>query len=500
MECKYYRELKHNYLIFENDGQEAGKNDIYQYRIIESGRIKGLVPCAERKVNGRKYYYYEINSMQTLGDRFMVRRMNYRQLTNLLSSIKKLLEDMSEFLLGDEALVFNTSYIYADLSSEEFKMLFCPFFDEEMSFSEFTVQLLELVDPEDEKATDLAYRLCERSGDHGDFVYELIDELLKMSGAETSERREASGNRQRTKSGSEFRKQSPVKDNISENYLERSDEIEDLDELYGDIYDEDIRDDHEDEGDASGSERKKRTKLRGSGKVQLLLSLLFGCVIGAMVYIRMNYILSPQENILSILVMLVSAVTGVVSLVGGIKLINAPGKKNNAKEEKSENDKEKKNDMDTFDFDDDYGDEDTWEEDFDEEFGDNKRPVRVSSRGDVSFSDEVSCGMETVVLDEDFSGEMALFSRNLDKTMRIALEKLPITIGKMEGCVDKVIKDPSISRIHCRFVSEGGRVAVLDLGSTNGTYRNGLRIPAKEKTYVEEGDEIRIGRVCFDCR
>ncbi len=43
-------------------------------------------------------------------------------------------------------------------------------------------------------------------------------------------------------------------------------------------------------------------------------------------------------------------------------------------------------------------------------------------------------------------------------------------------------------------------VTVLDLGSTNGTFRNGIRLKPREKTFLEKGDEIRMGRVCFDCR
>ena len=58
----------------------------------------------------------------------------------------------------------------------------------------------------------------------------------------------------------------------------------------------------------------------------------------------------------------------------------------------------------------------------------------------------------------------------------------------------------SISRMHCRFVSDGGRIAVIDLGSTNGTFKNGLKLLPQQKTYIDEGDEIRLGRVCFDCR
>ena len=105
-------------------------------------------------------------------------------------------------------------------------------------------------------------------------------------------------------------------------------------------------------------------------------------------------------------------------------------------------------------------------------------------------------------MEEETNGEISLFSRNLDKTVRIGLEKLPLTIGKMEGCVDRVLKDMSVSRIHCRIFKddESGKVAIMDLGSTNGTFKNGLRLSPREKNYIDEGDEVRIGRICFDCR
>ena len=107
---------------------------------------------------------------------------------------------------------------------------------------------------------------------------------------------------------------------------------------------------------------------------------------------------------------------------------------------------------------------------------------------------------ETVVLDREDSTELALFSRNLDKTVRIPLQSLPLTIGKMEGCVDMILTDPSISRMHCRIEGNNGRASIRDLGSTNGTFKNGLRLRQQESVFIDEGDEIRIGRVCFDCR
>lgn len=128
-------------------------------------------------------------------------------------------------------------------------------------------------------------------------------------------------------------------------------------------------------------------------------------------------------------------------------------------------------------------------------------PFRKTLKVTGSFPAKGPSFGETVVLDEVRQEGMTLFSRNLDKTERIRLESLPVTIGKMAGCVDRVIDDMSVSRIHCRFEQEGPeRFYVRDLGSTNGTFKNGVRLTPQEKVLIDEGDEIRIGRVCFDCR
>ncbi|WP_022772097.1 FHA domain-containing protein [Butyrivibrio sp. AE2015] len=41
---------------------------------------------------------------------------------------------------------------------------------------------------------------------------------------------------------------------------------------------------------------------------------------------------------------------------------------------------------------------------------------------------------------------------------------------------------------------------LIDLGSTNGSFVNGLKIAAQKKIYIDEGDEVKLGRICFDLR
>ena len=61
--------------------------------------------------------------------------------------------------------------------------------------------------------------------------------------------------------------------------------------------------------------------------------------------------------------------------------------------------------------------------------------------------------------------------------------------GKSDAC-ELVISDPLASRRHCAFASEGSAVRVTDLGSTNGTFVNGVRII---EALLYGGELVRIG-------
>ena len=75
------------------------------------------------------------------------------------------------------------------------------------------------------------------------------------------------------------------------------------------------------------------------------------------------------------------------------------------------------------------------------------------------------------------------------------IEDAPVTIGKKKDEAVVVLEDPSVSRLHARINKEGDEFYLEDLNSTNGTYKNGLRLQPYEKRVLESGDEVRVGRV-----
>jgi putative serine protease PepD len=63
-----------------------------------------------------------------------------------------------------------------------------------------------------------------------------------------------------------------------------------------------------------------------------------------------------------------------------------------------------------------------------------------------------------------------------DTGKRVQVQGQRFTVGR-EGAVDLVVRDPKVSRNHAYFQDlGGGRVALYDLGSSNGTFVNGQQV------------------------
>ena len=74
------------------------------------------------------------------------------------------------------------------------------------------------------------------------------------------------------------------------------------------------------------------------------------------------------------------------------------------------------------------------------------------------------------------------------------LDKTVLSIGKKKSESDLVLEDVSVSRVHARIWKEKDGMYLEDMNSTNGTFKNGLRMQPYEKKKLEEEDEIKIGK------
>ncbi len=127
-------------------------------------------------------------------------------------------------------------------------------------------------------------------------------------------------------------------------------------------------------------------------------------------------------------------------------------------------------------------------------------PMVAEEKGEYGEDDE----------DDDYDEEYGktIYMENIaeakDETRRLYDEKgsvlavlgeNPIVIGKKKGEADIIVDNSTVSRVHARIVYENETYLIEDLNSTNGTFKNGLRLRPYERRKLTEGDEIRIGSI-----
>jgi hypothetical protein len=67
----------------------------------------------------------------------------------------------------------------------------------------------------------------------------------------------------------------------------------------------------------------------------------------------------------------------------------------------------------------------------------------------------------------------------------------PALIGRRETCAVALPWDDRVSRVHAELVPVGGQWAVVDDGSTNGTFVNGERVMRRRR--LADRDAVRVG-------
>ena len=78
---------------------------------------------------------------------------------------------------------------------------------------------------------------------------------------------------------------------------------------------------------------------------------------------------------------------------------------------------------------------------------------------------------------------------------KVELKPPKITFGRLDSCSVK-LDDQNVSRLHAEcMVFDNGIIALIDMGSSNGTYVNDLPI---SRIFLMDGDVIRMGETVFN--
>jgi pSer/pThr/pTyr-binding forkhead associated (FHA) protein len=84
-----------------------------------------------------------------------------------------------------------------------------------------------------------------------------------------------------------------------------------------------------------------------------------------------------------------------------------------------------------------------------------------------------------------------------DGTLSFDLHDGTNSIGRREGDNEIVIPDPYCSGRHAELSFADGKFTLTDIGSTNGTFVNGVKLEIDAPREVQGNDEITLGRTVF---
>lgn len=431
IQAEYRRELNHSYMIVKNAVPQLTRQ--YAYRMIQENRIRRLLTCQERMVDGESCLYFEISSRQALKQFYEGQRMDAAGIGQILQAVVQVQEDMGEYLLDGAGLLLEPTYIFIDVETEELYFCFYPGWGKDQNpYMHLADFFLEHVDHGQESAVNLAYQFYKMSKSDSfvlasfmPYVEKECGEMRKKSRSEEEQRwisQPDAGQdcgffddtndiwQENTAYRNEARENTVYRNNVRENAPYRNEVQEDSG--YSDVG------------------RKDRRKTDVSEKKRWYQRLFGG---------RKNAHSTEGKRW---------------------------RKADKRKEDQEGNGEEMRSLWDVY--------ADTLE---------NREAGETIYFSDLEKPAPKPVGRPFLV--------------EVGGGRRFCLESLPVTVGKLEQKAEILLEDASVSRIHARFFSETDDLWLMDLNSRNGTMINDKKLAPNEAVRVECGDEIRFGRERF---
>lgn len=477
IDAKYYKDYRHNYMILQCKQEEISRS--YQYKILTSGKIKEILKCSIRHINGQTFFYYDISSKTTLGNYYQGKKMSYQQVRDLLQQLYNIYSRLGTFFMEEAKLVVLPESLYYDLGEQKYIGLYYPDYEPNTanSYEALMDFLLDHIDTQDQQLADCMYRIYEMSEEAG---FSIEDALYLLDQHNTKE-----GN------------MAGEPDLFS---IPKDPETEKAESAF------------------YACEPEPIPKRQSSGKKKSLFYPVFAVLsaggIAAAMTIYYLYELSSEETL--ILIGCVASM-GVCLLICLAAMLRERRKENQGKKQEYRSSPEQKpydlyetvkapvslehvlsRDMDLSMADQRpnhaeapyYGHSCSNSSYEDISYNNKKPPYEKSSCEDVKYGN-------TVFFDLSKMAEYKLYALDKQNKNHIELKQFPCTVGKMAGCVDYVLSDESVSRIYAKFDKKDDKILLTDMNSTNGTYKNGLRMQPQETTEIEPGDEIRFGNLNY---
>lgn len=466
MVTEFRRSLNHNYLILKNAVPE--EINCFSLQMIMENRISSLLSINIKNENGERELCYEISSLQSLSRIYEIRKITGEELIDIIHSIIEVFQQMKEYMLTEEEVVMLPEYIFMNPETRRIQFMYCPYIKQncESLFWELAEFFLDHVEHQDSEAVVLAYQFYKivRSDN---FVLQEIQQLCETQYE----------NKTREK------KQDIFTDDGSENIIRAKDKK--LDTADNNLIFEETP---ELESSYKFFVQKRKPPEKMAGKsvntnrniTQFIIFLIISLLSLVLLFKNPGPI-NSYSKIINIGFFLFGLGGTAVCVIKSKFLKREYYAERNISKEK---DIERMTDH----FFQDQKNEDI--------LGQMQTTLYEKQKEDRPYNEPVYGKTEFCLITPE-EEKRVLVEKRHGKEIRHKIETLPYTIGKLKDMSDLYISDNTVSRLHARIFEEEGKLYVLDLGSTNGTYLNGISINQEEKFLLEAGDELRIGKTEF---
>lgn len=471
---EYRRSLNHNYLILKNPvSEETGG---FSFQMIMENKISSLLDMDVKNENGEQELCYEISSLQSLSRVYEIRKITGEELAEMIRSIVEVFHRIKEYMLTEEEVVMLPEYIFMNPETRQMRFMYCPYMKQNCRnlFWELAEFFLEHVEHQDSEAVILAYQFYKIVRSEN-YVLQEIQQLCEkqfenflQEKKEKKEKIQIQGHNGKNDTDYAFR-------DAESNYENADDNGYFKDAAYPEPPDLDFKKERKFSGKIPGKTTDTRSK-----NTQFIIFLIITLISLVLIFKNSNPI-NSYSKIISIgffLFGLGGAVVCLLKMKLQKKEPNAESERMTGKEAEGMTDKLAGN----------YNFEDT--------FGQMQSESYEEQEDDMK-SGETIYGKTEFCLITPEEEERVLIEKRHGKEIRHRIDTLPYTIGKLKDMSDLYLPDNTVSRLHARIFEEEGKLYVLDLGSTNGTYLNGISINQEEKFLLEAGDELRIGKTEF---
>ncbi|HKM34268.1 MAG TPA: DUF6382 domain-containing protein [Lachnospiraceae bacterium] len=183
---EYVNSYNRNYIkipIHEKKGEKLR----YQYQILTTRKLEGVLTVNLHNTNEEQGLYYDITSLQNIKTLLTREKLNREWIDSLTANLQVALWSLEQYLLDERNLLVQANYIFQDIESGKIYFLYDPYYIEENemdmdSFLSFLVENVDQGEPETVEAIFCIYAKWESMKDQFTFnTFLLLWEKSKVT-------------------------------------------------------------------------------------------------------------------------------------------------------------------------------------------------------------------------------------------------------------------------------------------------------------------------------